>query len=304
VQELAFQRELAPILWARCVDGSLIGCTYKRDNLASSQEPNFQGWHRHALGSGRLVESICTGSNINRTADTLFMVTNDPTTGIRHVELMNDILESPDSVLTAWTLDDALLMSSFSSDGSTPPPYGGLTINGLWGLNGKTVSVCANGLDCGDYLVSNGSIVVPYGDGVSGGTANGQFTAIFVLTNPQIVIGFTFTSDAQLVRPMLPAESGARSGPALGKKRRTQRFAVMGVSMAGMSIGTVFTKLKPILFKSDANVILPFGQTFTGIYRDELEDDYSYDSMICWRITRPYTAIIAAIEGFIHTQDE
>jgi hypothetical protein len=310
ISEMAFQRELSPIMWARCADGSLIGDSYRRESLVSSQDPEFNGWHRHTLGSGRIVESICTGSNVTGTADTLFMVTN--VGGIRHVEYLHDLFQENDDPTRAWLQDDAVLPTStvvMPPVISIPPqptdtPYGSLTINGLWHLNGSTVTVSAGGLDCGDYLVTSGSVNVPFGDGVSGGTASGQFTQQFVMTNPQIVVGFTYTSDAQLLRPILPVDSGARAGPALGKKRRTQRFAVAGVSMAGMSIGTVFTKLYPVLFKSDANVIMPVGQTFTGIYRDQLNDDYSYDSMLCWRITRPYTAIISAIEGFIHTQDE
>jgi len=307
VQELAFQRELAPILWARCANGSLIGCTYKRESLVSADEPDYAAWHRHVLGSGRLVESIATGSNADATADTLYMVTNDPTTSVRHVEMLNDLFEEGDDPNDAWHLDDAMFPTSTISD-ATPiagAPYGGLTLNGLWHLNGKLVSVFAGGLDCGDVTVTDGSCFVPYGDGVAAGTAGGLFTELFVTVhNPVIIAGFTYTSDAQIVRPLLPVESGARAGPALGKRRRTQRYALFGLNMAGMSIGTVFDKLLPVLFKSDANVILPVGQTFSGVYRDQLNDDYSYDSMLCWRISRPHTAIVSAIEGFIHTQDD
>lgn len=305
VEELAFQRELAPVLWARCRDGSLIGCTYKRESLVSSQDPDYAGWHRHELGSGRTVESLCTGSNVDATADTLYMVTTDAG-GIRHVEMLNDLFEEGDDPNNAWHLDDAVFPTSHTSD-VTPivgAPYGGLTLNGLWHLNGKTVSVWAGGLDCGDFTVTNGSTFVPYGDGVAAGTANGLFTEVFVATNPTIIVGFTYTSDAQIVRPLLPVESGARAGPALGKRRRTHRYALLGLNMAGMSIGTVFNKLFPVLFKSDANVTLPFGQTFSGVYRDQLNDDYSLDSMVCLRITRPYTAVVQAIESFLQTQDE
>ena len=61
IQEIAYQRELAPIVWARMGDGSLIGVTYKRENMASSQPPNFAGWHRHQLGSGNIDPFDCHG---------------------------------------------------------------------------------------------------------------------------------------------------------------------------------------------------------------------------------------------------
>jgi len=232
------------------------------------------------------------------------MVTNDLVSNVRHVEMLTDIFQEGNSVATAWNQDDAVMPSSTSTSNVTPTPYGGLTINGLWHLNGKTVSVSAGGLDCGDFVVSNGSLTVPYGDGISGGTANGLFTATFAATNPQIVVGFTYTSQGQIVRPATPQESGARNGPALGKKRRTQKYSILGVNMSGLSIGTVFGKLFPILFKSDAGVSMGTGQTFTGVYHDTLNDDYSYDSQLCWQVSRPFTGIIAAVESFIHTQDE
>ena len=58
-------------------------------------------------------------------------------------------------------LDDAIVPSSTVVQ--TPPtggPYGSLLVNGLWDHNGKTVTAFIAGLDCGDYVVSNGSITV------------------------------------------------------------------------------------------------------------------------------------------------
>ena len=247
------------------------------------------------------------GSNFDGSLDALIMVTSDASTGLYNVELMSSLFLETDDPASAQFLDSFIIPNTLTSSNVVPAPYGGATLGGLWPLNGKTVSVYAAGLDCGDYVVANGAITVPYGDGIAAGTANGLFTATFAQTAFlafQICIGLNYISQAQLVRPALPAESGARSGPALGKKRRTQKYAIMVSKSAGMFIGTVGARMFPILFKSDANVALGTGQTFTGVYKDTLQDDYSYDSMLAWQIIRPFPAIVASIGGFIHTMDE
>jgi hypothetical protein len=315
LQEIAWQQEIVPTIWARCGNGSLIGMTYLRKSLTSVAPP-ITGWHRHTLGSGRTVESICVAASADGTLDALTAVTNDAS-GVRHVEMMTKVFDETDDLANAWFLDDAVRPSSTTTSNVTPAPFGGLTINGLWHLNGKTVQVFAAGLDCGqgeyltpisDFVVSNGSITVPYGDSISAGPGGGLFTAVFAaaaVAAGQVVIGFTYDSDGQIVRPALPAESGARSGPAFGKTRRTQRYGIQVIKTAGLSIGTTFAKLDPIPFKSEngSGPRLAPGQTFTGIYRDSLTDDYSLESMLAWRVSRPLPAMIAAIGGFVHTQD-
>ena len=304
IDELAYQQQLCPIVWVR-VDGKLRGMTYRRDTLMTSQGPSIVGWHPHVLGSGRTVESIAVGASVGGTLDSLFMVTNDPATGIRHVELLGEIVDEASTLEQAFYLDDAVTPTSTSSSNIMPAPYGGLTLNGLWHLNGQSVQAWLGGLDCGDYLVANGAITVPYGDGVSAGTANGLFTADFVasFTTMPMWVGFTYTSDGQLTRPHTPQESGARSGPALGKKRRNQYIIAQLEGTQGVSFGTTFTHMKPAIFKQDNGTVYLINEQFNGVFRDQFYDEYSYDGMICWRITRPYPCNIEAIGGALQTQD-
>jgi hypothetical protein len=332
ITEIRYQQEITPTVWARCGDGSLIGCTYKRDTLMTSQGPTFYGWHRHQLGSGRVVESIATGPSQFGTLDSLFMVTNDITTGIRHVEMLADYFEETDNYANAWLLDDAVTPTNYTNSptlqpalsgavtvlgpgGYPRPPYtnfGGkpttsLTIYGLWHLNNKTVTVFAGGLDCGDFVVANGSVTVPFGDGIAAGTANGLFTLAFVNSFPAgqfpLVVGFTYTSQGQLLRPVSPAESGARAGPALGKKRRNHIYALQAVQTNGLSVGTLSAKLDPVLFRSDTQASYPLPQLFSGVYQERIRDDYSFDGGLFFQVTRPVPVLIPAIGGMIETQD-
>ncbi len=197
----------------------------------------------------------------------------------------------------------------FPSQG-TPVPHvidtGFMQLNGLWHLNGQTVTVFAGGLDVGDYSVVSGSLTVPYG------AAMGIFTRTFAAA-ANYVVGFTYNSDGQLVRPMEAAIAGSRTGPALGKVRRVKQVSIFmnNQSMSNtpgqstLQVGTSFTTMLPALInfgttrKPDPGTLA----TFDGVWMDTVRDEAAYDSMICWRISRPVPGNIPAIEGFINTED-
>ena len=311
IQEIRYQNEITPTVWARCGDGSLIGCTYRRDTLMTSQGPTFYGWHRHKIDSLQ-VKSITVGPSQLGTLDSLVMTALDPSTNYYHVLLLADYFEEGSNFQNAFLLDDAVNPTSYTENDGV-----NITINGLWHLNGKTVQVFAAGLDCGmqdnigtisDFTVSNGSVTVPFGDGIAAGSGAGLFTPAFVNqfpgTSMPLVVGLGMTSQGQLLRPVAPAEAGTRQGPGFGKKRRNHRFAVQVVQTNGLSIGTDFSKLQPVPFRpinGAVPVLLP--NLFTGVFQDELRDDFTYDGQICWQISRPVPGLIAAIGGFIDTAD-
>jgi len=298
IERIAFQEELTPTIWAQCADNTLIGASYKRESLVSSQGPTFIGWHRTTLGSGRDVEGVCVGPSSDGLLDSLSLVTNDPATGIRHVEVMSNLWEEESDISASWFVDDGVAPTITQN-----VVFGGVSTmrcSGLWHLNGKTVAVVAGGLDLGDYLVTDGACSVPYG------VANGLFTTAFVASftdGMPVAVGFTYNSDGQIVRPSSPQESGARNGPAMGKKRRTEQFSALLQDTQGISFGTTFAALKPALFKAPGGAAYAENALYSGTFWRELQDDYSFDSMICWRVSRPYPATVCAISGYLSTQD-
>jgi hypothetical protein len=319
--ELAYQQELSPLLWSRRADGTLLGCTYKRESLMARELPTFGAWHQHALGSGRIVESIATCGNAAGTLDTLTIVSNDPATGIRWVEVLSDIPDENAGLTDAWNLDGSVAPSSYQINLVTDVPVA-LGLNGLWHLNGKTVTVWAGGLDVGDWPVVNGSIAVPFGDGVNSGPAGTSnttgpfrpggggylltpdFVNAFAGAMP-IVVGFNYESRGQILRPNTQQESGARNGPAFGKKKLQNMIAIYAVNTQGVEYGTDFGtgRMQPAYFRDKAGTTIPINTTYTGIFWDTIGDDWSYDGMLAWRVTRPYPATIAAIGGFLKTND-
>lgn len=309
VTELAYTSAVTPIIWGRCTDGSWFGITYKRDSLASAQPPTFYAWHGHALGSGRVVESICSGPSVGGDLDALTMVTNDPNTGIRHVEIMTDMQDELTDLPDSWYLDDAVQPTL--TLGATSA-----TLSGLPYPDGAVVQVFAAGIDCGDpgegkapsdFTVASGAITVPFGDGISAGSGRGLFTGLLAETasaTGQLVVGFTYNSDGQIVRPMSPADSGARNGPAFGKVMRSQRYALKLVNTLGLTLGKDFNSLKPVNMKPNPSVPLAALTTFSGVAFDGLNDDYDYDNAPVWRAARPFPANIIVIGFNTQTQDQ
>lgn len=301
--EIAYQQDLQPVIWARTGVGQLIGVSYKRDSLISKDGPTLAAWHQHTLGSARTVESVCVGPSPDGNLENLALVTSDGTT--RHVEVMADLFEETDT--TGWHLDDGLAPSSYAI-----LPAAGLatkvTLYGLWLLNGKTVDVMCNGLDCGQVVVANGQADVTFGDGVGAGTGGGLFTRAYVeafgAALAPFQVGFTYTSRGQILRPNSPQESGAREGPAFGKRRRSHKLMAQLVLAAGISFGTVFGKLRPARFTTPGGTKYTPLQLFSGIYVDEPKDDESFDSQPCWEITRPYPAILTSIGALVDTKDQ
>lgn len=161
IEEIAYQSTLTPIIWARMGDGSLAGWTYRRISLFSNEEPAFVGAHRHVLGSGRTIQSLCVSPNPALTSDTLYATTLDPVSGVYHVEIATQLLDPSSPLTSSWFVDDAVVPSGLSV--ATVNGKQGVYLYGLWHLNGKTVSVVVGGLDCGDYPVSLGSLFAPFG---------------------------------------------------------------------------------------------------------------------------------------------
>lgn len=160
IAELAYQQESTPVVWARMVDGSLAGMTYKRESPFGTQPASFSGWHRHDLGSGRLVEAICAGPSQGGEVDSLTMVTNDPATGVRWVELLTDLFDEDTDITESWFVDGAVPPTYAAYDPSVTPNL--VRLYGYEYLAGQNVDVWGAGLDLGTLAVSaTGEIDVP-----------------------------------------------------------------------------------------------------------------------------------------------
>lgn len=124
-----------------------------------------------------------------------------------------------------------------------------------------------------------------------------------ILYQVPMILGRTFTTRCQVVRPVAPSDTGAANGPGFGKTRRAHQFASLLSKTQGISFGTTFDHMRAASFKSHLGVVTPLIELFSGTYEGVIEDAYTFDSMLCWEITRPYPATVVNIGSFLSTQD-
>ena len=160
----------------------------------------------------------------------------------------------------------------------------------------------------GGYTDSPGAPVpvYPATGGFSGRWA--QFQAIPSVATQlvlPIIVGYTYTSRGQLLRPIAPQEAGAQNGPALGKTRRSHMVSYLFHGAQGVSLGTDFVDMHACNFmlNGSSTVPLPLTSLYNDVYWDHVEDDYSFNSQPTWQVTRPYPCTVLAVEAFLHTQD-
>lgn len=152
LEELAFQREPVPMIWARRTDGGLIGCAYKRD-----PETGFHAaWHEVNLGKDRTCVSVSSGASLSGLSEALWLVSKGTTDTSHFVEILNPIFEDDTENWASWYVDAGFPPTAAKIVGST------IQFNGFWPHNGTTVDVMVGGIDGGTYTVTNGEVDVPY----------------------------------------------------------------------------------------------------------------------------------------------
>jgi hypothetical protein len=198
-----------------------------------------------------------------------------------------------------------------------------VTFDGLYYIAGKTVSVFVAGLDCGDFTVAaDGTVTVPIEsdrDGLFNSTTlaavageredwGQQATDVElggIVYRVPVVIGRSYTTRGATLRPDTPEDAKTKQGPASAELRRAHQFGVLLDQALSISFGTDFdATLEAASFAyPDNQTVLPGNVSFSGVYRGTLTDDYGYDSMLHWEITRPVPCTITQISGFLETSE-
>ncbi len=200
----------------------------------------------------------------------------------------------------------------------------GIQLYGFWYLVDQTVAVQIAGLDCGNYVVSftDGSIIVPFGSDAGGlmtatylaglptyvgeQAANISFVLDTITTTVTVpvVVGPVFTTQGQRLRAATAEDTKSPIGAATGKLRRTDIATVLLSNTVGVSVGTNFATLEAMVLPgTDGETAVPATSMFTGVARINLTDDYTYDSMFCWEVSRPWPCTVCATSSFTHTSE-
>lgn len=155
IEEIIYQNEPTPMVWARRTDGRLVGCVYKRD-----AEVSYAGWHYNEMGDDRLIDSISVGPSIDNLSDALWMITHDTDENEYHyVEQMTPQFEDSLEDWQAFFVDKGVTPSGAEITSTLAGDV--LRLYGLWPLEGQTVAAVIGGLDCGDFEVADGQIDIP-----------------------------------------------------------------------------------------------------------------------------------------------
>lgn len=154
------------------------------------------------------------------------------------------------------------------------------TITGLDHLEGETVSILADGAVEPDQEVNSGTIILTHAAGV-------------------VQIGLGYESDGQMLR----LEAGAADGTALGKNRRTNQAGFLFHRTGGISVGTDFEELDPVVFRETGDALTRAVPLFTGVHLNTLKSNYDFENQICWRQDQPLPGLVLAVMPQLTTQD-
>jgi len=210
VNKIVYQTSPFPIIWAIKDDGSLVSCTYDK-------EQEIYAWNKHTVGGTSVaVESIAVIPQGN--SSQLWAVVKRTINGgtKRYVELMADFFYL-DTQETAAFSDSYLVYDGVSTS----------TLSGLSHLEGQSVRVQSEGGMQTSKTVSGGSITLD-------------------LATTYAVVGLSYDMYGETV----PLDMGKPNGPAIGSKARVSEvifdlYETYGIEAGYTSSNTQEINLRP-----------------------------------------------------------
>lgn len=200
IKDSALCKSPQQIMWFVSSDGSLLGCTY-----IPAEEVN--AWHRHTTdGAFESIAAVAEGDE-----DYLYAVVRRTVDGKvrRYVERM--------SSQQLIDLEHAFHVDAGATYESETPVT---TVSGFSWLEGKTVSILADGAVCPQQVVKDGAITLEQPAKV-------------------VTVGLPYSSDAQT----LPVYIDADSARGMGMQKNIERAALRVYSSSGIMAGPTFDEL-------------------------------------------------------------
>lgn len=243
IKELAFVRAPDQSMWAVRSDGRLLGCTYV-------PEQQVYAWHQHVTDG--LFESCAVISQNNE--DALWVVVKRTINGrsVRYVERLRTRVYGAKE--NAFFVDSGLTYSGAAT----------LTVGNLHHLEGKTVSILADGAVEPAAVVTGGSISVP-------------------VAASKINVGLPVTADLRTLP--LAMEGTAASGQ--GTVKNVNKVHIRVAASLVVKAGPSFNKLTefPARNVSDPYALPP--AEFTGELSLSITPSWNTDGAVCVRQDAP-----------------
>jgi hypothetical protein len=250
IVDMAFSRATYPILWAVSSNGQLLGMTYVPEQQIAS-------WHHHDTdGTFEAVTTITENGE-----DVLYAIVNRTINGVtkRYVEMLH-------------TRNFATLSDAFFVDcGATYNGTATTTLSGLTWLEGKTVSILADGAVMPQAVVTGGSITL-------------QQAA------SKIQVGLPITADLKT----LPIAAQTDGAFAQGKNKNVNAVWLRLNRSSGIWAGPLFTALKEFKQRTTESYGSP-----PNLISDEikivLSPSWGYDGQVCLRQIDPLPLTVSSM---------
>lgn len=242
----AFQQSPYSVAWCVLDDGTMAGLTYLREH-------DVVGWHRHETdGFVEDVAVIPTSSSTGQN-DEVWLLVRRTVDGVekRYVERMAEFFDA-DTADSAFYVDCGL---TYEGDAVT-------SLSGLDHLEGRTVSIFADGAVMAPRIVVNGTISLSY-------------------ASSTVHIGLPYNTDIIPTTPEITLQNGtsiSRVRKIMGARLRLYRS--MGV-LAGMSEDNLYE----VLLHDAANLAPP--KFMTGDCDVTLDSGWSEDPKVLIRVQDP-----------------
>lgn len=217
---MAYQQTPNSIVWCVRDDGLLLGLTYLK-------EQEVYAWHQHSTGDANdgFFDVACIAGT---SEDELWCVVNRHGTYCLEKMAQRD---SSDSVEEQYFVDCGKQVSS--SPGVT-------SVTGLSHLNGRTVSILADGFVLPQQVVANGSVSLGH-------------------TYHKVSVGLPITSELKT----LPLELQAQDGSTITRKKRVAKLTLFFKESSGGAYGLDENRLDEIKWRSNERYDAPIN-LFSG----------------------------------------
>jgi len=258
----AYARNPDSVLWCVMSDGTLIGMTYMREH-------GVWAWHRHETDG--LFESVCAVPGSSGLDEVYFIVTREiEEVTHRYIEQLMPRITDED------TWDYFFVDSGLTYDSSSATT----TVTGLDHLEGKTVSVLADGSVLPQKVVTSGSVTLD-------AAAN------------LVHVGLPYTSDLETLDVNLSDNMGVSQG----RQRIIPRVVVSVWKSRGLFIGPNEDNLDEVPLRDQTDLENPIA-LYTGNVDMTMPSGYDTTGHVFIRNTDPIPLTVLAIMPEVELSEE